>query len=100
MNNTFYQFYASLPSATPYQNIKLKILEDKKRGGAYNYTFARNITVLQLVSQIEKDIFEIKRNQAALQQQLLSIQPAAPPAWKVTPSWGQNGLAFAPLPPK
>lgn len=94
MNNTFYQFYASLPSATPYQNIKLKILEDKKRGGAYNYTFARNTTVLQLVNQIEKDIFEIKRNQAALQQLILSIQPS------VTSQWGQTGMAFAPLPPK
>lgn len=91
MSNALYQFYATLPSGTPYQGIKLTILEDKQGGGAYNNTFARNTTVLKLIDQVEKDIFELKRNQAALQQLLLSTQPAA------TPWSGQTGMALAPL---
>jgi hypothetical protein len=42
---------------TPYQNIKLKILEDQKRGSSYDKAFARGNTVIDLVNQIEKRYF-------------------------------------------
>jgi hypothetical protein len=78
---------------TPYQSIRLKILEDQKRGSSYDKAFVRGNTVIDLVNQIEKDFFEIKSNQYALQQFLLSTQlPYKQNTYK------QNISAFTPMP--
>jgi hypothetical protein len=74
INSPYNTAFPFLPAIDSYQKIKSTILVDQKRESTYDKAFARGNTVIDLVNQIEKDVFEIKSNQYALQQILISTQ--------------------------